>query len=141
MRDRWFLFRIPEQKRDFLISLPLDRMVDIEPMHIEYIPNKNFNFEEYFEDVVGVSVPMSGTPDKVVLKFEKSRFPYVVTKPLHPSQRIIDKDECMVQIEVHQNSELNSLIFSFGDQVEVLAPDSLRNQFKAKINKLSEKYK
>ena len=139
--NRWFLFGITEQKRDFLISLPLDRMVDIEPMHIEYIPNKNFNFEEYFEDVVGVSVPMSGTPDKVVLKFEKSRFPYVVTKPLHPSQRIIDKDECIVQIEVHQNSELNSLIFSFGDQVEVLAPDSLRNQFKAKINKLSEKYK
>ena len=139
--NRWFLFGITEQKRDFLISLPLDRMVDIEPMHIEYIPNKNFNFEEYFEDVVGVSVPMSGTPDKVVLKFEKSRFPYVETKPLHPSQRIIDKDECIVQIEVHQNSELNSLIFSFGDQVEVLAPDSLRNQFKAKINKLSEKYK
>lgn len=139
--NRWFLFGITEQKRDFLISLPLDRMVDIEPMHIEYIPNKNFNFEEYFEDVIGVSVPMSGTPDKVVLKFEKSRFPYVETKPLHPSQRIIDKDECIVQIEVHQNSELNSLIFSFGDQVEVLAPDSLRNQFKAKINKLSEKYK
>ena len=139
--NRWFLFGITEQKRDFLISLPLDRMVDIEPMHMEYIPNKNFNFEEYFEDVVGVSVPMSVTPDKVVLKFEKSRFPYVETKPLHPSQRIIDKDECMVQIEVHQNSELNSLIFSFGDQVEVLAPDSLRNQFKAKINKLSEKYK
>ena len=139
--NRWFLFGITEQKRDFLISLPLDRMVDIEPMHIEYIPNKNFNFEEYFEDVVGVSVPMSGTPDKVVLKFEKSRFPYVETKPLHPSQRIIDKDECIVQIEVHQNSELNSLIFSFGDQVEVLAPDSLRNKFKARIDKLSEKYK
>ena len=94
--NRWFLFGITEQKRDFLISLPLDRMVDIEPMHIEYIPNKDFNFEEYFEDVVGVSVPMSGTPDKVVLKFEKSRFPYVETKPLHPSQRIIDKDECIV---------------------------------------------
>ena len=139
--NRWFLFGITEQKRDFLISLPLDRMVDIEPMHIEYIPNKNFNFEEYFEDVVGVSVPMSGTPDKVVLKFEKSRFPYVETKPLHPSQRIIDKDECIVQIEVHQNSELDSLIFSFGDQVEVLAPDSLRKKFKARIDKLSEKYK
>lgn len=139
--NRWFLFGITEQKRDFLISLPLDRMVDIEPMHIEYIPNLNFNFEEYFEDVVGVSVPMSGTPDKVVLKFEKSRFPYVETKPLHPSQRIIDKDECIVQIEVHQNSELDSLIFSFGDQVEVLAPDSLRNKFKARIDKLSEKYK
>lgn len=139
--NRWFLFGITEQKRDFLISLPLDRMVDIEPMHIEYIPNKDFNFEEYFEDVVGVSVPMSGAPDKVVLKFEKSRFPYVETKPLHPSQRIIDKDECIVQIEVHQNSELDSLIFSFGDQVEVLAPDSLRNKFKARIDKLSEKYK
>ena len=138
--NRWFLFGITEQKRDFLISLPLDRMVDIEPMHIEYIPNKNFNFEEYFEDVVGVSVPMSGTPDKVVLKFEKSRFPYVVTKPLHPSQRIIDKDECIVQIEVHQNSELDSLIFSFGDQVEVLAPESLRLTMKETLLRILEKY-
>ena len=139
--NRWFLFGITEQKRDSLISLPLDRMINIEPTHIDYIPNNNFNFEEYFEDVVGVSVPKIGTPDIVVLRFEKSRFPYVETKPLHPSQRIIDKDGCIVQIEVHQNSELDSLIFSFGDQVEVLAPDSLRNKFKARIDKLSEKYK
>ena len=105
------------------------------------IPNTYFNFEEYFEDVVGVSVPKSGTPDKIVLRFEKSRFPYVETKPLHPSQIIVDKDDCIVQIEVHQNSELDSLIFSFGDQVEVLAPDSLRKKIKARIEILSEKYK
>ena len=139
--NRWFLFGITEQKRDTLISLPLDRIVEIEPIHIEYIPNTYFNFEEYFEDVVGVSVPKSGTPDKIVLRFEKSRFPYVETKPLHPSQIIVDKDDCIVQIEVHQNSELDSLIFSFGDQVEVLAPDSLRKKIKARIEKLSEKYK
>ena len=139
--NRWFLFGITEQKRDSLISLPLDRISEIEPIHIEYIPNINFDFEEYFEDVVGVSVPKIGTTDKVVLRFDKARFPYVETKPLHPSQRIIDKDDCTVQIEVHQNSELDSLIFSFGDQVEVLAPDSLRNKVKARIEKLSEKYK
>lgn len=139
--NRWFLFGITEQKRDTLISLPLDRIVEIEPIHIEYIPNTYFNFEEYFEDVVGVSVPKSGTPDKIVLRFEKSRFPYVETKPLHPSQIIVDKDDCIVQIEVHQNSELDSLIFSFGDQVEVLSPDSMRNKIKARIEKLSEKYK
>ena len=139
--NRWFLFGITEQKRDSLISLPLDRIISIVPIHIAYIPNTQFNFEEYFEDVVGVSVPMNGTPDKVLLRFEKSRFPYVETKPLHPSQKIIDKDDCIVQIEVHQNSELDSLIFSFGDQVEVLAPDSLRNKIKARIKNLSEKYK
>ena len=138
--NRWFLFGITERKKDVLTNLPLDRIEQIEPVHIDYIPNTQFDFEEYFDDVVGVSVPHEGEPEKVVLKFDKSRYPYVVTKPLHPSQIELDKGNCIIQLNVFLTPELESLIFSYGDQVEVLEPASLRETFRRKTKILTEKY-
>lgn len=138
--NRWFLFGITEHDKDNLINLPLDRIISIEPVDIPYIPNMKFNFEEYFEDVVGVSVPREGEPEKVVLKFDKRQYPYIITKPLHPSQVILDDENCIVQLTVFLTCELEALIFSQGDQVEVLAPASLRERFREKIKNLTEKY-
>lgn len=138
--NRWFLFGITEQDKNNLINLPLDRIGSIEVVDIPYIPNTKFNFEEYFEDVVGVSVPREGEPEKVVLKFDKRQYPYIITKPLHPSQAILDDENCIVQLTVFLTRELESLIFSQGDQVEVLAPASLRERFREKTKNLTEKY-
>lgn len=138
--NRWFLFGITEKEKTVLTNLPLDRIVKIEPVNISYIPNTTFDFEEYFDDVVGVSVPRSGEPEKVVLKFDKKRFSYIITKPLHPSQIVLDKDKCVVQIQVFRTLELESLILSFGDHVEVLKPVSLRRQIKQVSANMMNKY-
>ena len=50
----------------------------------------------------------------------------------------IDKDNCIISIDVIPNNELISLILSFGSDVEVLEPISLREEI-AKIVK--ENYK
>ncbi len=138
--NRWFLFGITERKKDVLTNLPLDRIVKIEPVHMAYIPNTKFDFEEYFDDVVGVSVPWTGEPEKVVLKFDKERYPYIITKPLHPSQTELDKDNCIIQLNVFLTPELESVIFSYGDHVEVLEPATLRETFRQKTAKMIEKY-
>jgi len=138
--NRWFLFGITEQNRTSLTNLPLDRIIEIEPAHFTYIPNTSFDFEEYFDDVVGVSVPRSGEPEKIVLQFDKKQFPYVVNKPIHPSQAVLDKDHCIIQLQVFLTSELEARIFSFGDKVEVLEPMSLRESMCQQINILKEKY-
>lgn len=138
--NRWFLFGITDHDKDFLTNLPLDRITEIEPTHIEYIPNTKFDFEEYFEDVVGVSVPRSGNPEKVILKFGEKRYPYVITKPLHPSQVELDNEKRIIQIDVFQTPELESLILSFGDQVEVIAPETLKEKIGQQIQRLSKKY-
>ncbi len=139
--NRWFLFGVTERDRTSLTNLPLDRIVGIEPVHIEYLPNTGFDFEGYFEDVVGVTVPKTGTLEKVVLRFDRDRYPYVMTKPLHPSQRELDPEGCVVEIEVFINRELESLILSYGDQVEVLAPASLRGKMKERFRNALSKYK
>ena len=138
--NRWFLFGITERDKDVLTNLPLDRIISIEPVQIKYIPNTHFDFEEYFDDVVGVSVPREGEPERVVLKFDEIRYPYIVTKPLHPSQVILDKENHVIQLEVFLTLELESLIFSFGEHVEVLEPSSLREAFRQKTRILIEKY-
>ena len=138
--NRWFLFGITENEKQYLTNLPLDRIIAIEPVKMEYIPNTQFDFEEYFDDVVGVSVPRSGEPERIVLKFNQKRFPYIITKPLHPSQAVLDKDNGIVQLHVFLTPELESLIFSYGDHVEVLEPAALRETFRKKTQNLIEKY-
>lgn len=138
---RWFLFGITEHKKDSLISLPLDRINSIEPEHIPYIPNETFNFEDYFGDVIGTSVPTQGEPEDIVLRFSPDRFPYVTTKPLHPSQKIIDKEKCIIQITVFINRELEALVSSYGEEVEVISPETLRCKFSEKVNIMSSIYK
>ena len=138
--NRWFLFGITERKKDVLTNLPLDRIVKIEPVHMAYISNTKFDFEEYFDDVVGVSVPRNGEPEKVVLKFDKERYPYVITKPLHPSQTELDKDNCIIQLNVFITPELESVIFSYGNHVEVLEPATLRELFRQNTVKMTEIY-
>lgn len=138
--NRWFLFGITEQDKQNLTNLPLDRISSIEVVDIPFIPNTQFNFEEYFEDVVGVSVPRDGEPERVILKFDKKRFPYIITKPLHPSQTELDKDNCIIQLKVFLTPELESVIFSYGDHVEVLEPAILRETFQRKTAKMIEKY-
>lgn len=138
--NRWFLFGVTEQEKEVLTNLPLDRIIGIEPIDIPFIPNTKFDFEEYFDDVVGVSVPRTGKPKKVVLKFSDKQYPYVYTKPLHPSQTVIDKENRIIQLSVFLTWELESLILSYGDDVEVLEPASLRDTIHQKIRNLSEKY-
>lgn len=139
--NRWFLFGITEQDKNALTNLPLDRIAQIEPVRIEYIPNASFDFEEYFDDVVGVSVPRSGEPQKVVLKFGEKRWPYVVTKPIHPSQKEIDRDNRIIELEVFLTPELESIILSYGSQVEVMEPADLRDSISKQITSLAERYK
>ncbi len=79
-------------------------------------------------------------PEKVVLKFDKKRYRYVETKPLHSSQKVLDKDNCIIQLQVFLTPELESLILSFGEHVEVIEPSFLRKTIKQKAKKMLDQY-
>ena len=100
--------------------------------------NTEINFDTYFNDVIGVTVPKADI-ETVVLRFSENRFPYIVSKPLHHSQ-IADLEERTITIQVKPNKELNQLIFSFIPDVEVLSPQSLRDTIKEKIEENLQKY-
>lgn len=135
---RWFLFGYNEENGG-ITNLALDRIREIEEMDHPYHPNRTVDFETYFHDVVGVTVP-EGALQRIELQFTPERFPYVASKPLHPSQEILSEADGTLAIHVIPTPELLSQLLSFGSDVEVLAPDNLREQVKAEISRTLEKY-
>ena len=136
---RWFLFGL-HQEKDRVENYALDRIESFEKADVPFIKNDMINFDTYFKDVIGVSVPYDDTPtEEVVLRFSEHRFPYVVSKPLHPSQKTCDEPNT-ISIHVKPNRELSQQIFSFIPDVEVLSPDWLRQEIKAKIEENLQKY-
>ena len=140
--NRWFLFGLEQTPNgDRIANRALDRIVKFSISNVPFVPNTSIDFSTRFDDVVGVTIPDDDVQkETVVLKFEPDRFPYVVSKPIHHSQKVLNEDECILQIEVRPNKELESVIFSYFPHVEVLEPATLREQFKEKISNNLKKY-
>lgn len=139
--SRWFLFGHNKQQR-LISNLPLDRIIDIKETREKYLENKEVDFEEYFEDVVGVTVKTDQKPVKVTLEVNRQLWPYIETKPLHGSQKVISKQEKSVTIGISViiNYELSALIFSLGEAVTVISPPELREVIKNKADALFNNY-
>jgi predicted DNA-binding transcriptional regulator YafY len=138
--NRWFLFGC-EDGYTSITNLPLDRIVEISPATIAYRPNTEIDFQEYFNEMVGVSRRGSEI-SKVLIKVENSRYPYIETKPLHCTQRVISREggATVIQIEVIINRELKQLLLSYGSDLTVVSPDSLKEEMQADLMKNLEKY-
>ena len=138
--NRWFLFGW-NKDIDSLSNIALDRIEDVTLTDLPFRENKEIDFDTYFDDIVGVTKPDPEVLEQTIrLKFDLKRFPYVVSKPIHSSQEVVDDDEGIIEITVRPNKELEALLFSFGPQVEILSPESYRQQFAEKIQENLKKY-
>ncbi len=137
---RWFLLGLTENKGVRKITnFALDRIKSTELSTQTYIPT-DIDFEEdYFADLMGVT-QMDGEAIPILLAFSKNRFPYVVSKPLHPSQRMVDKEKFQISIKVKPTKEFYQQILSFGPDVEVLSPVSVREEVSQRIKNMLSSY-
>lgn len=120
-----------------LWNLALDRIKSIEISDIKFIPNEEYDFSEYFENIVGVTKFEDEPEQKVVLEFTNHRLPYVISKPIHGSQKVNGN---LISLELKQNNELISLLLSFGSDLRVLEPESLRLKLQEEIEKMKNNY-
>lgn len=132
--NRWFMFALDDEMR-YISNFALDRIVSVEVEEsVPFITNDNIDFEHYFDDVMGVTIPpVEFQKNTIVLKFTENEFPYVKSKPMHISQRIENEEEGIISIEVRANYELDQQVLSFGPDVEVIAPDSYRTHIRQKL--------
>src|SRR5690606_36096353 len=91
--NRWFLFGWNDELQR-ISTLALDRIVSMEESkETTFIENTCFDPVDYFEDIIGVSRIEGQTLQRFVLFFTAKSAPYVLSKPLHGSQRIVSKSE------------------------------------------------
>lgn len=136
---RWFLFGLNDEKGK-IESYALDRIESYACGTKSFVENVTTDFASYFDDVIGVSVPYGDVAtEEVVLRFSPQRFPYVLSKPIHSSQRVLFEPNT-VSISVKSNRELSQQILSFIPDVEVLSPEWLRNEIRDKLKDNLQKY-
>lgn len=129
-RNRWFVLGRRNAKIP-VINLALDRIQSITINDgIDFIEDPNFDPEEHFRHVIGVTVDSGSRPQKVHLRIDSKNAPYVITKPFHSSQQVISQSDSGVEIAIHVqlNYELERVILGFGDAIEVISPARLRNR-------------
>jgi len=135
---RWFLLALNE-KYQSITNIPLDRIEDCVPIGLKYKP-ADIDFNEYFDDVIGVTIPRDASVEKIKLKFSSHRFSYITSKPLHGSQKIIDEENGIVVLSLIPNNEFYALLLSFGSDVEILEPQSVREEYVSQVKKTYEIY-
>ena len=129
--QRWYLLGQTE-RFDTLSVRALDRMLSVKPADVPFIENWKYDFNEYFEDIIGVNRGKNREPELIKLWFSPEKAPYILTKPLHGSQKkkSLDENGLTVILEVIPNYELKSLLLSFGREVKVLSPAWLDEELK-----------
>lgn len=129
--NRWFLLALQSDK---LLTMALDRMIQIEQVKTIAYKDLQIDGDDYYKDIVGVTVA-NVRAERVQFRIDTKNAPYVITKPFHKSQRIIEhRDNGVVfNIFVQINFELERLILGFGDAIEVLKPEKLRNRILKKL--------
>jgi len=127
--NRWFVFGYNEEFNLDTMNLALDRIETLQETSKEY-HDVNIDWEDFFSNMIGPSAGVN-VPEEIELWFSKSQAPYITTKPIHESQKPPKMNvdgSIIIRIKVVCNYELESILLSFGEGVEVLKPLHLRDR-------------
>ena len=125
--NRWFIFG--RRRGKDIENLALDRIVNlVEDTDTPYVEDPAFDPETWFSDIVGVTKFRSDKPERVVFWADPNDAPYIRTKPIHSSQRILElREDGSIIFELHIiiNRELVRLLFGYAEGVRVISPRKL----------------
>lgn len=143
-RNRWFVYG----KRDAFIgitNLALDRIIEVKPAEDNaiFIESPDFDPKEWFDDMIGVTKTEKDKPVKVTFWAAADQIPYITTKPIHKSQKLVKVNQdgsAVFEINVVLNYELEREFISFFNGVKVLSPRTLIKNVSRKLKDAADMY-
>ena len=142
-RNRWFLYGSKASSL-LLFNLALDRIEAVEPVDVPFRDNPQFDPEHFFDDVIGVTKNIGERSRVVTFWASREQSKYIITKPLHTSQRLLCRNtedgSCIFQIRVVVNVEMYSVFMSYGEGIRILSPESVAKKMIARLYKTIERY-
>ena len=109
--NRWFLVG-RRHELDKLETLALDRILGLGfELGVDYV-KKNFDADEYYKDTYGITVMTPNQLLEITMKVDKFNAPYILTKPIHKSQTLIERHadgSITLYLRVHHNFEIERL--------------------------------
>jgi predicted DNA-binding transcriptional regulator YafY len=140
-RNRWYVVGLSARANKILV-FALDRINNIKQCKSKYVSDDNFVPAEFFNYSLGITQIHEAKPHKIILSLLPAPAEYIISQPLHHSQKIIvnNSEEVRIELNVYITQELKMLILSYGEKVTVLSPGILKNEIKDCIKKMHELY-
>jgi len=151
--DRWYLIGAAAEDGKIL-TFALDRITEIQPSDIQDLEDAPEDLEERFDDIIGVTLYDDCPLLTITFWVSDESKNYVLTKPLHGSQKTISGDKetnlrghypqlaggMFFSIQCKRNYELISVLMSFGNNLLVLSPEEIRCEIVERIRRMMDGY-
>ena len=137
-QNRWYA--IGETEKGYR-TFGIDRIENI-VIGTKKFKDKTEEAKDKFSQVIGLNYA-DHKIEKIKLSFNISQKPYLISLPLHHSQKeILTKKSHSFDIEllIHPNFEFNQQILKYGSLVKVLEPQWLADEIRTEINKAMMNY-
>jgi hypothetical protein len=137
---RWYL--IGRYKKDMPYKIyALDRIGHFELKEETFRRDPSFDLDEMFNGVFGITIGI-GEVESIWLKVSNKQANYVRSLPLHKSQMELKKygDYTVFALRVRPTVDLRQRILAMGSAIEVLKPESLRNELREEAKAMAAMY-
>ena len=140
-QSRWYVVGLIGPLKEFR-TFGIDRIGNLKINADTFTPNPDLNPLDDFSHIIGLTYSL-GKREKVVLSFTPTQGKYIKSLPLHASQKelINNQEEYRIELDIIPNFEFQQQVLLHGDAVRVLAPDSLVEEIKGRIDRMQERYK
>lgn len=153
VNNRWFILGTANNDGTIL-TFALDRIDKVEPLPEKKYKECHEDLNERFEDIVGITYHANRPVSHILFWCSNDAQDYVITKPLHGSQIQYHGEEekwlhaqypsleggSFFSIDCIENFELITLLCSYGQNLIVLEPTSVRDEVFNRISVMVDKY-
>ena len=139
---RWYIVAFSEEAGAIRVYA-MDRILSMTPTGDRFRMPKEFNVDELFEASYGIYPPEDEPPVLVTVRTTPREAAYLRDLPIHPSQVYLGEDadgRSRFVFRVIPNPDLVMELCKRGSRLEVLSPESLRQQVIAELRNALEMY-
>lgn len=139
-KRRWYV--LCEVRKDRKRIFSLDRVRNLSVTDINFNYAKDFVPTDYFRDVFGIVAGVGGKVENIVIRTYAELPGYLRSLPIHHSQREINSNEKHTDFSLRLRPTFDFIqeLLLHRDQLEVLAPQSFRDEVSDIISKMSAHY-
>lgn len=143
-KNRWYLLAAdykPKNGKFFLKTFGLDRISNLDITNTSF-KREEMNIEEAYKNSFGIINATGEKPQEILLRFDKEQANYIKTLPLHHSQTVVSENdtETVFKVFLMPTYDFQREILSYGKRVQIIAPESFKNEMKAEVELMLQNF-
>jgi len=138
--NRWYLIAMDSSSKA-IRTFGLERIESYEMKKEKFETSPKFKADLFFKYSIGIT-EKADEPSNVELSFDPLPGKYLITQPIHPSQKVLieNKDEIRIALKVLLTPELFTFILGYANQVQVIKPSSLKSEIQKRLKEAIKQY-